>query len=54
MANIGGDVKDLCLYTNNFHREIEEEHKIKQGIEMIGAGVLVGIIIYAFELVKVI
>jgi len=33
---------------------IAKEHKIKQGIEMIGAGVLVGIIIYAFELVKVI
>lgn len=33
---------------------IAREHKIKHGIEMIGAGLLVGIIIYLFELVKLI
>ena len=37
-----------------FVGSIAKEHKIKQGIQMIGAGVLVGIIIYLFELVKVI
>jgi len=33
---------------------IAKEKHLKHGIEMIGAGVLVGIIIYAFELLKVI
>ena len=37
-----------------FVGSIAKEHKIKQGIQMIGAGVLVGIIIYLFELLKLI
>jgi len=34
--------------------EIAKEKELQHGIEMIGAGVLVGIIIYLFELIKVI
>ncbi len=37
-----------------FIGEIAKERRLIHGIEMIGAGVLVGIIIYAFELIKVI
>ena len=37
-----------------FVGEIAKEHKIKQGILMVGAGAVVGIIIYLFELIRVI
>ncbi len=37
-----------------FVGKIAKEKSIQRGIEMIGAGVLVGIILYVFELIKVI
>jgi predicted membrane protein (TIGR00267 family) len=37
-----------------FLGEIAKENKIKHAMQMIGAGILVGIIIYLFELIKII
>jgi len=45
----------LALFALGFFiGEIAKEKRLIHGIEMIGAGVLVGIIIYVFELIKVI